>query len=252
MADRNAQLAVIQRMLDAGESEGNIATVIQHFKQTDTAPREAAPKTRPHQLRVPPDARISESAPFSGQPKGPLDSFIPAPEGLSLQGVGGMLRTNASLAERVAGKTGRVMTHVAKEYVPNWGKPFRGALEDIGGRLEAVPARREGLRAAQQVDEELNLMNARERATPGPHGPYQDWQTPQADSLPGSRPPTPTVKPAPTYRADDPTNRIIRPGPEAEWLSRNPSGGGAVNPKDEADLIKQYLLNFMRSGTGKS
>lgn len=38
MQDRTQQLAIVQRMIDAGESEANIAAVIQHFKQAAPVP----------------------------------------------------------------------------------------------------------------------------------------------------------------------------------------------------------------------
>lgn len=244
MADKAEQLAVVQRMLDAGESEENIATIIKHFKSQEfVGPQESvpAPAVQPHQLHMPADATISNAAPYSGTKRTPLDDFMPVPEGLAVEGLSSARSLLTGKGEQLAAGAGRLISHAA-DYVPSWAKPLKQGIKDAGGYVTGKVASREGLRVGRAVDEDIAATN-RWQAQQGPN--YGPEAEPPAHPT-GSQQPKPSVN---IQQGPAEPSRIIRPDASADWVMRSMSGlKGQLSPQEIEEIQRQNLMNFLRSG----
>jgi hypothetical protein len=152
MPDRAQQLAIIQKLIDAGESQENIDTVVESFKQTAHPPAGSGPNPFSAERRD--DRPVEEPGVLetigrslfkaAAQPEsaGDVASLMTA---TPMMGAGRIASQAAQIPGQVPGMlrsmgrgVGKTISHVAEEYVPYWAKPFEGAGKDIGGFLQKV------------------------------------------------------------------------------------------------------------------
>ena len=235
-ADQTDLHAVVQRMIDAGESEENIATVIRHYSQ------QAAPVDRgglSHPL-------TSVVAPELEQLRGAVDAAVPLTHGTPIMArsrtgalypsetgpgsVGGFVKNLGNAAAGAAIDQAEGMTSpvgLATEVIGGIGpaRIARGMLRTVAGAGDVVdpaiigtvsPRGANVVRAAQRM---RNAMD--EAAMPEP-----------AASAP--RPPLGTA------RGPEWWQQRTAPAPEATPSGEPSPQGGSLTPEQRADLVRQH------------
>ncbi len=177
--------------------------------------------------------------------------------GEAARSIPGVLRSMRPSTATV-GKAGRVLQQAGDLAMHPVQMPGR-AIRFAGRKIEEAAERATPSNATGTVDygtprPDPNAGYPRGGTTaPPPYRPRPEVPD-SPNALGGTTPPRPmpTQPATPHQTVSKPVSshepsRIIRPGPEADWVTRNPSGGGLLSPKEQEDLLRQYLMNFMRS-----